>query len=323
MSGSPACVNFDLHFGNDNSQRVSSETAHFNMIFSRFENMSHFIDISFLIRNHGWRVDLTMKMFGAARRMGGLLSQHQQTFLAADTSEVALIARRALSMLASGTDSLTPRPQTPSLAAVTQALFERARAADAQALPRLLNRMKRAGHTGQDIAFDLIPEVSKRLGTAWERDEISFTDVTISCARLQNAVRHLTDDVPQRATLAQYRARDCLVLLPDGAQHTLGAIILAQQLRHAGLRVRQELNATPETIQRLAKAQIFDIVFISASLSETSDIVRDLASTSQGQWIDTKVILGGTFLNHGPADVAATGVKHVTQSWREALNMCS
>ncbi|MDA8585542.1 cobalamin B12-binding domain-containing protein [Rhodobacteraceae bacterium] len=182
--------------------------------------------------------------------------------------------------------------------------------------------LKKEGHRSPQLAFDLIPIVARQLGDAWNRDEISFADVTIGCARLQHALHQLTDISENPVLSPEHRRLDCLVLLPAGAQHTLGATVITKQLRHAGIRIDQDLAATPNTLSTLAKTQVFDVIFISASLSETSDTLRRLVDASRLQWADSKIILGGTFEAYGPRAIATTKADYVTQDWQEALDFC-
>ena len=265
---------------------------------------------------------------GVRTPWGNVLSQHQHAFLADDKSEVARVARRVLSVLVAQEallpDDANPVVQTQDPAgwiALTKPVFNASIDPDPKALTGALAALQNSGHSGAKIAFDLFPVVARQLGKAWEDDTISFADVTVGCARLQRALRSLTDDAKDTA-VAPCDQRDCLVLLPDGAHHTFGAIILAKRLRHAGMRVTLDLAATPRAVMAYKKAHVFDAVLISASLSETSDILRPLVAAAHRQWPDSKVILGGTFQNHGPTQAAATGADHVTQDWQKALSLC-
>lgn len=261
-----------------------------------------------------------------AMNFGGHLSQQQHAFPVDGKTKVAQVARKALIELISGRDSQTTghsRRDTNVAQLPFKELFQGAIAANPTALKQLLTTLKKKGYSDARLVFDVIPVVARDLGKAWERDEISFVDVTIGCARLQHEVHNLTDEADDAALVPASQRRDCLVLLPAGAQHTLGATILAKQLRHAGMRVSQDLEATSDTVLTLAKYLRFDAVFISASLSESSDILRQLVDVSRQQWPDSKVVLGGSFQGYGPEITARIGADHVTQDWQDALDLCN
>lgn len=252
---------------------------------------------------------------------GDVVLQHQHSFMADEKCEVAHVARRALCALVAKDGILTEASDTQTWDALTQPLFVAAVHVDPRVLTDLLATLQANGHSSTKIAFDVLPDVARQLGTAWENDTISFTDVTVGCARLQRALHHLTDDTHD-TPVATGDQPDCLVIVPKGAQHTFGAMILAKQLRYAGMRVAIDLEAAPDTLCALAKSQSFSTVFMSASLSETSDMLRPLTRTIHAQWTDSKVILGGTYLQRDDIDVAAVGADHVTQTLQNALDLC-
>jgi len=255
------------------------------------------------------------------RPWGTVVLQHQHAFMANEKCEVAHVARRALCALVAKDGITTQAPETQPWDALTQPLFDAAIHVDPRVLTDLLATLQASGHSGTMIAFDVLPDVARQLGTAWEDDIISFADVTVGCARLQRALHHLADDTSD-TPVATGDQPDCLVIVPKGAQHTFGAMILAKQLRYAGMRVTMDLEAAPNTLCTLAKSQTFSTVFMSASPSETSDMLRALTRTIHAQWIDSKVILGGTFLHRDDVDVAAVGADHVTQTLQDALDLC-
>ena len=252
---------------------------------------------------------------------GSVVLQHQHAFMADDICEITLVARRALSALVAKDGILIHASDTQARGPLTQPLFDAAVHVDPRVLTDLLATLQASGHSGTKIAFDVLPDVARQLGTAWEDDTISFTDVTVGCARLQRALHHLTDDT-HHTPLATGDQRDCLVIVPKGAQHTFGAMILAKQLRYAGMRVTIDLEASPDTLSALAKSQSFHNVFMSASLSETSDTLCELTRTIHAQWPDSKVILGGTYLHRDDSNMAAVGADHVTQNLQDALGLC-
>jgi len=250
------------------------------------------------------------------------LTQHQHAFAAEDPNQMTRVARHVLSVLASKDDCrVIPAAQQDEWGEVLDRLLQTSLNANPTVFEDAIKAVQSKGFEAPQIAFDMIPVIARQLGNAWEDDVITFADVTLGCARLQRAVHQLTDDVSERLS-AGAECSNCLVILPDGAQHTLGAIILAKQLRLAGMDVTLDLAATPDALVRYGETQSFDSVLLSASLSETSDSLRALVVAARREWPDSKVILGGSFQDHAPSYVLGTGVDYVTQDWQEALELC-
>ena len=107
---------------------------------------------------------------------------------------------------------------------------------DPEAFEILKPELRRARVSATAVADLYIPEVARRLGAAWEADCLSFAAVTMGVARLQAILREIgacwsadrggVVDGPM-----------VLLVLPQGEQHTLGAMVLAGRLRRMGISV--------------------------------------------------------------------------------------
>ncbi|MEP6020441.1 MAG: cobalamin B12-binding domain-containing protein [Paracoccaceae bacterium] len=183
--------------------------------------------------------------------------------------------------------------------------------------------LQQAGRSNDFLAFELIPDVARRLGASWVDDVISFADVTIGCARLQSALRHLPDDVPMYVDTCNGVEQNCLVVVPDGAQHTMGAMVLAKQLRQARQRVVVDLTAHETTLSRLAEQHDFDVVLISATYGENPTDVQALIETCRAHWGACKVIVGGSFCDLNDDVLCTVHADRFTNNWQEALDLSS
>ncbi len=187
----------------------------------------------------------------------------------------------------------------------------------------IISEMRQAGVSVNDIQYIFVPAIARRLGEAWKSDTASFTAVTIGCARLQSLARQLglvapPVDISQTGTLP-----DCLVLVPQGAQHTLGAIVLTSQLRQAGAQVKLELDASAETVCNLVSCRNFDAVMISASMSEDIEGLCSLVKSARCKGRDTSVFIGGSILDQYTDLVARTETDYATNDWQGALDLCN
>ena len=264
-----------------------------------------------------------------------ILSQHPHSFQADTAAEVSgdvtRMARQVLSILARPeAQHLTWKDQQPTLLtdkaahcvqAVAGLLYETSFCPDKDRFNRALADAQLAGCSTDQLAFELIPGIARQLGAAWEDDLISFADVTIGCARLQSALRHLPDILPDKPETHRGIERNCLVMTLPHAQHTLGALVLAKQLRQARQRVHVELESHPDAWSHPALDQDFDVIMISASRSECPVALQSLVGLCRQNWGRSRVVIGGSFCDLGEDVKASVQADQLTMDWQEALNI--
>ena len=194
------------------------------------------------------------------------------------------------------------------------------RAACETALAAALDR----GVRREDIADFYIPEVARRMGDAWCADELGFAGVTIGASRLQSMLRDLGPDWSGDKA-ADPAAPSVMLLVPQEVYHTLGAMVLAGQLRRLGLSVRMMLGARPAEIAERLQRTRYDAVFISSSKGETLESLRRIVNVVK---IATDrpppVVIGGSLLEVETMEnvTALTGADHATIRVNEAIELC-
>jgi methanogenic corrinoid protein MtbC1 len=233
---------------------------------------------------------------------------------------VDALASRALSVVAER-KARTIRAPLPHF---VELLSDAALSPEREPFFPILHRMAQSGITPEEIADLYVPAVARRMGDLWCEDEVGFAAVTIGSARLQGMLRELGPEWRADA-VAPSRAATILVLVEDGAQHTLGATVLAGQLRRRGLSVRLNMGARPEEIAAILRRYRFDAVLLSASLGESLETLRKIVDAVRAVLPQLPVLLGGTILSEGPeiAEIKArTGADAVTNDLNEALELC-
>lgn len=223
-----------------------------------------------------------------------------------------------------GTGCRTAVMPALDLNALTHLLYEASLAPNPARFACAVDRFLKVDHGADHLAFEAVPRIARQLGDSWVNDQISFADVTIGCARLQSVLHQLPDSDPatRNATTSNPRRSHCLVIVPEGAQHTLGALVLAKQLRHAGQGVTVALKANQNVLSDLRKSHDFKTILISASRSECIETLHTLVSMTHRMWAQSTVVIGGTVCNQGRDLRAATQADHVTNDWQEALALC-
>lgn len=196
-----------------------------------------------------------------------------------------------------------------------------------------IQRMRQDGIPTSEIIDHVIPAVAALLGQRWADDTLSFVEVTIGSARLQEAVRgliahELTKRVRgrhARETAAQDRIHTprVLMVIPRPEDHTLGAFVAADQFRRLGYDVDIAVDQHPKEIAVMLRERHYSMIGITiagrrtlASSRELVDIIRSTVTRV------TPIVLGGSLVETDEDLKKATGVDHVVRTVRDALELC-
>ena len=227
--------------------------------------------------------------------------------------DMALAARE---VFGAPSGDVSPHP----LRRLVEELSLRAPASSSSRLMQAFEHML-SGKISPEFILDIyLPEVARRMGCGWDDDEVSWTDVTISCTRLQSVLRRF-DPIWQDHNPAGSQPA-CLVALPDGAQHTLGAMLYASQLRRQGLHVQVELSLDAEKMSQLVAEKQYSAIFLSASPSDNLETLSGLVNGAKRQTVDIPVVVGGSALSLDPRFCARIGADFATTDLNEALSFC-
>jgi methylmalonyl-CoA mutase cobalamin-binding subunit len=112
-----------------------------------------------------------------------------------------------------------------------------------------------------------------------------------------------------------------LLVLPKGEQHSLGAMVLAGQLRRQGISVQLQIGADPTGLRALAAERRFDCAMLSVACEERlvlcAKLVKSLKDGSGGRlW----VAVGGAVLDRSLDIQRLTGADVVTNDPRLVLD---
>lgn len=248
------------------------------------------------------------------------MSQHQQVFRSDRSGDVSRIAFKALSILSIAKER-SVKQQVVALDFAPQ-LCAAVVSPDRALLGQVVKEIKEVGVSSQEIKTLLVPAVARRLGENWLGDSATFGDVTIGCARLQNLVRCLKTN---RLTRLIHPANlitplNCLVIVPQGTQHTLGAVVLADHLRSAGAHVRMALGVDNVTAGRFAACQSPDAIMISAPAEANIGNLRQLIQKLRQKSASAKIILGGGVATERSDLALVTGSDYVSNEIHAALD---
>ncbi len=171
-----------------------------------------------------------------------------------------------------------------------------------------------------DAVIDIyIPATARGLGDKWMTDEVDFASVTVGSMRLQALL-----SVASAENMDFVRPLDntlsALIVVPLGEQHTLGAFVLAAQLRRFGAQIDMSFCETsPELSSRLA-VDPPDILMFTASCRATLETVAHLVLDICNLLPNApKFALGGSFAESDEKAKDISGVDMVTRHARDAL----
>jgi methylmalonyl-CoA mutase cobalamin-binding subunit len=173
--------------------------------------------------------------------------------------------------------------------------------------------LRRARISETDLVDCYFPEVARGLGCAWAEDSAAFTDVSIAVARMQAMARGIGRDWTSNA-VAEAASSTVLLVIPEGEQHSFGAVLLAGQLRRQGISVRLEMGTSSRALRQIAKDRSFDCAMISVACEEKLDHCRTVVDAlRQGSGGRLWVAVGGALLDR-PLDIKGrTGADVVTR----------
>ncbi len=179
--------------------------------------------------------------------------------------------------------------------------------------------LKKARVTATDLADHYFPEIARRLGCDWAEDRKSFADVSIGVARMQSVLRDVGADWASEDS-ERPRIGTVLLILPEGEQHSFGAMVLAGQLRRRGVSVRLLLGPSPADLRDLLAERGFDGAMLSigciAKLEPCRKLVKALRDGTGGA---LRVLVGGAVLAEYVDARAVTGADFATNDLTEAL----
>lgn len=192
----------------------------------------------------------------------------------------------------------------------------------------LYNEMKRRGISAEEIIDIYFPAAISRIGTDWHEGDLDILQATLRMSRLQALLRELGRAWVSDSVGGPGGPR-VLLALPGGEQHTLGAMVAANQMRRIGVSVCVCLVPNPSLLEQKLLNNRFDAVFVSASnrscLASCVELVKKIRRLPLG---DLPIVLGGGILKELQDDMDLktlanhVGVDLATSDVTKALAVC-
>jgi len=167
---------------------------------------------------------------------------------------------------------------------------------DVDGASKVVSRVRAVGYDDEGCLLHLFAPAARYLGECWEKDEASFTDVTIGLGCLQLMMRRdFGDPEPKNISPLPFRAR---LLAAPGEQHTLGILLIERAYRERGWQTNGGQCASWAALRREVSQTHFDALGISVSttrvVGQLEGQIKRLRTAALNP--DLIVIIGGSAL---------------------------
>jgi MerR family transcriptional regulator, light-induced transcriptional regulator len=168
------------------------------------------------------------------------------------------------------------------------------RQGDSVRVNQIVDALIAQGLTQERIFLDLITPAARHLGTLWDNDLCSFTDVTCGLAIMHHVIYRLGYEFRDGPHVKGEQTNVMMCCAP-GSLHLLGATIVGDLFRREGASVVIEISSTQHELVRAVANEWFDVIGISVAIEsqllQLKTLVQELKKSSGNP--NVKVLLGG------------------------------
>jgi MerR family transcriptional regulator, light-induced transcriptional regulator len=221
-----------------------------------------------------------------------------------------------------GRDDTGIMARTQDHAAWSVRMAKAAMAEDPAQLASLAREMRAARVPIDTIVDVTIPDAARELGRCWAEDRIGFSFTSIGTARLQSLLRDLmrTGTAPILSGLSDAQPA-LLIVVPEGEQHTLGALIASAQFSRMRYDTVLSLCESVARLRMRLRAERFAAVCLSISRVETLESAGELTEIVRKACdYPVKIMVGGAAIE--AAEHSGIGADAVTNDLPGALRLC-
>jgi MerR family transcriptional regulator, light-induced transcriptional regulator len=186
----------------------------------------------------------------------------------------------------------------PTLDQVTE-LCDALLGSDNEAGHRLVMAARANGMPIETLHLAYIAEAARMLGTRWENDDASVSQVIIGAGRIYGILRTLRELFVSVRLQRPDRYRAAFASTP-GEIHTLGVTMAADHLRRKGWQIDMKAGLTHDALVEAISHDDYPIIGLSASspmmIFPLARLIVALRVTNPGAWI----MIGGQIVKEEP-----------------------
>ena len=222
----------------------------------------------------------------------------QERGTALPEAAVRALAREVIGRLDRIKPQLAKIDAGPNHAQVTD-LCEALLSSDNDAGHRLVMAARADGMPIETLHLGYIAEAARMLGTRWENDEASVSQVIIGAGRIYGILRTLRDLFVSVRLQRPDRYRAAFASTP-GEIHTLGVTMAADHLRRKGWQIDMKAGLTHDALVQAISNDDYPIIGLSAStpmmIFPLARLIVALRVTNPAAWI----MIGGQIVKEEP-----------------------
>jgi MerR family transcriptional regulator, light-induced transcriptional regulator len=211
---------------------------------------------------------------------------------------VRALAREVIGRLDRCKHISEPTKSGPDTAKITE-LCEALLSTDNDAGHKLVMAARADGMPIETLHLAYIAEAARMLGTRWENDEASVSQVIIGAGRIYGILRTLRELFVSVRLQRPDRYRAAFASTP-GEIHTLGITMAADHLRRKGWQIDMKAGLTHEALVEAISQDDYPIIGLSAStprmIFPLARLIVALRVTNPAAWI----MVGGLIVHEEP-----------------------
>jgi MerR family transcriptional regulator, light-induced transcriptional regulator len=182
--------------------------------------------------------------------------------------------------------------------------------------------MARAVMDGQasrkTVYFGTLAPAALRLGDMWERDEISFLQLSMASGRIFSILRTLRRELAGRASPLRGGALALFGSVP-GEEHTLGVTMAADLFREAGWQVDLRAGVTHDILIAAAESSPYAVIGLSAGHPSSVPALTRLVGALRQAAPLARILLAGHVVDMMPGLGRISGVDLATTDFDTML----
>lgn len=165
-----------------------------------------------------------------------------------------------------------------------------------------------SGVTFEVILLNLLAPAARGLGERWDRDAISFVEVTLGVARMHRMLREF-NGIPADLWSQTGAGRNVLLLPAPGEQHTFGLRLVQEFLMRDGWNVANRPCKDLAEFKDVLRSEHFDVVGLSLSGETLIDTLMSCINVIRSESKNRRVhiIVGGQLFSERPELIESCG----------------
>lgn len=161
-----------------------------------------------------------------------------------------------------------------------------------------LSTLKARAISDDTIIDYCIPRAACGHGEDWASDTLSFSEVSIGTAHLQMLLKAISQN--RKPEIRKHQGKCLLIVVLDDEQHTLGALVLADQLRRRGYSLKVLLHSSVGEVSQHLRNNTYDALLFSAGSEHIAQLSADCVKKIRHIHKNSaKKFMGGSILAFG------------------------